>query len=109
MARHEFGIMDENPVAGERYDMYEPERFGMISVDDDFIEPLLPALDEIDYFWHTLDIPGKGLAYTGITLIPPTSVDAIVGVIENVPELFELKEVLLEAKSKNRFVIHYGL
>lgn len=109
MARHEFGIMDENPVGDERYDMYEPERFALISVDDDFIEPLLPALDEIDFFWHTLDVPGKGLAYTGITLIPPTSIDSIVGIIENIPELLKLKEVLSEAKSKNRFVIHYGL
>lgn len=57
---HEFGIMAEDPLPGERYDSYEPWEYNAISVHDDFIEPLMPHLNEIDMFWHTVDVPGKG-------------------------------------------------
>ena len=109
MAEHEFGMMDKAPAHGERYDNHEPEKYACISVDDDWIEPLLPKLNGIDFFWHSLDVPGKGLAYCGITLIPPESMEAVVGIIEETPGLGNLKKMLVEAKAKNRFVIHYGL
>ncbi len=50
MARHDFGIMEQMPVHGERYDSYEPWKYSCISVDDDFIEPLLSKLASIDSF-----------------------------------------------------------
>lgn len=50
MAEHEFGIMAENPVRGVRYDHYEPWKYGCISIHDDYIEPLLAKLAEIDFF-----------------------------------------------------------
>lgn len=45
---HEFGIMAEDPLSGERYDRYEPWEYNAISVCDDFIEPLMPRLNEVD-------------------------------------------------------------
>lgn len=106
MAKHEFGIMQSPPIKGVRYDEYEPEKYNCISVDDDFIEGILEALDEIDFYWHTLDVKGKGIAYCGITLIPPESLEAFIGVIKDIPELKQLSETALK---QSKWIIHYGL
>lgn len=109
MAKHEFGIMERPPIHGERYDCYEPEKYHCICVDDDWIEGLLPAFARIDLFWHCLDVPRKGLAYCGITLIPPESMAAVIEIIQDIPGLEELKHLLFKAKDDNRFIIHFGL
>lgn len=108
MARHEFGIMETEPQSGKRYDEYEPEKYGCISVDDEYIEGL-DNLCVFDSYCHTVDIPMKGLAYCGITLIPPTSVKAFLQVISERKEFSALRKLLLEAESRNKFVIHFGL
>ena len=109
MAKHEFGMMGRAPILGERYDRYEPEKYVLTAIEDAALEPLMPRLDEIVFFWHSLDVPGKGLAYCGITLIPPGSMGAVIEIIEGYPGLDSLKHLLLEAQAKNKFVIHYGL
>lgn len=106
---HEFGIMAEDPLPGERYDSYEPWEYNAISVHDDFIEPLMPHLNEIDMFWHTVDVPGKGLAYCGITLIPPTALPQVLEIIRSVPELKPLTELVECAIKEQRYIIHFGL
>lgn len=106
---HEFGIMAEDPLHGERYDSYEPWEYNAISVHDDFIEPLMPHLNEIDMFWHTVDVPGKGLAYCGITLIPPTALPQVLEIIRSVPELKPLSELVECAIKKQRYIMHFGL
>ncbi len=65
MAKHEFGIMQEHPKPGYRYDEYEPERYNCIAVDDDYLEDIAQEFHHIDFYWHTLDMPGKGIAYAG--------------------------------------------
>lgn len=109
MATHEFGIMERTPLPGERYDDYEPEKYHVLAVEDDVIEPLLPALSEVDFFWHSLDMPGKGLDYAGITLIPPSSMEAVLRAIGETPALGRLRALLQKARAEGRFVIHYGL
>ena len=106
---HEFGIMAADPLPGERYDCYEPWAYDAISVHDDFIEPLMPILNEIDMFWHTLDVPGKGLAYCGITLIPPVAYPTMMEIIHPAAELQELFELVERAAKEQRYIIHFGL
>ena len=106
---HEFGIMAEDPLPGERYDSYEPWEYNAISIHDDFIEPLIPRLNDIDMFWHTVDVPGKGLAYCGITLIPPTAYPEVLELIRPVPELKPLSELVECAFKEQRYIIHFGL
>lgn len=108
MAKHEFGIMESAPVSGKRYDEYEPKKYNCISVDDDYIE----GIDQLlifDSFRHTIDIPMKGLNYIGITLIPPKSLDAFLTVIRDGSEYADLRKLLIDAKNRNKYVIHYGL
>lgn len=109
MAKHEFGLMKTDPVPGVRYDEYEPQKYDCISIHDDYIEPLLPELNGIDFFWHTLDCPGKGLAYTGITLIPPSSMGDVLAVLGDWEFFAPLRELLSRAVAEGRFVIHFGI
>ena len=67
------------------------------------------SLNNIDFYWHTLDVPAKGISYTGITLIPPTSIQAFIDVIKDVAELNELKVLLKKALVGNKWVIHFGI
>ncbi len=109
MAKHEFGIMKITPKLNERYDTYEPEKYDCISIHDDFIEPLLDKLAHIDCYWHTLDRPEGGLAYCGITLIPPSSLEQFVVLLDGTIGTDELKSLLLKAKAEDKFVIHFGI
>lgn len=109
MAKHGFGIMDRNPEPSERFDVYEPEKYDCIFVNDDFIEPLLEELTAVDFYWHGLAYPGKGLAYCGITLIPPSSMEKVIGIISGEEGTDELVRLLQKAKEENKYIIHYGI
>lgn len=111
MAKHSFGILQQNPPLHRRYDEYEPEKYGCIYVDDALIEPLLPALQEMDCFWHTLRQPGKGLAYTGITLIPPASLPLFRRLLRKAEqeELAELLRLADKAQAENHYLLHFGI
>ena len=109
MARHEFGIMQQDPKPRKRYDKYEPQKYNCISVDDDYVEKIDANLGSVDFYWHTLEVPAKGIAYTGITLVPPTSLQAFIAVIKDIAELNVLKDLLEKALVENKWVIHFGL
>lgn len=109
MAKHEFGIMMDAPQQGKRYDEYEPWKYAYISVDDNDLEVTVEKLNSIDFYWHTLSAKGKGLAYCGVTLIPPCSLKAFIDVIADIPELCELKKLLEKALDINKWIIHFGI
>lgn len=109
MARHKFGIMHTAPCKGKRYDTYEPQKYNCISVDDIFLENIDADLNNIDFYWHTTDVKGKGLAYCGITLIPPCSVNAFIAVINEAHGLSELYELAKTALNENKWIIHFGI
>lgn len=109
MAAHEFGILLRDPAPGERYDAYEPERYRCVAVDDEWVEPLAEKLTELPVFRHTLDRPGKGLAYCGVTLIPPESIPGMLAALDGAAAPLPLRALLEQAASAHRFLIHYGL
>jgi len=111
MPKHEFGLMPDTPKPKARYDEYEPEKYACIVVDDELIEPILPDLQAVDCFWHTRAVPGKGLAYYGVTLIPPSSTDALLAVLhgQNENGLAEWIVLAEEAKRREQFMIHFGI
>ena len=109
MSRHEFGTMRIAPEKGIRYDRYEPQKYNCISVDDDDLMPLLERLGRIRCYWHTLDRPEFGLAYCGITLIPPESLDVFLEAVWDQPALSDLAALLKQAEGTQSFVIHFGI
>lgn len=109
MAKHEFGIMQKAPEKGRRYDEYEPQKYNCISVDDAYLENILSKFDDIDFYWHTTDVKGKGLAYCGVTLIPPESVKAFADVITSIAELNNLQPLCTLALKQNKWIIHFGI
>ncbi|MBQ2667057.1 MAG: hypothetical protein IJF56_00345 [Clostridia bacterium] len=103
---HEFGVMSTDPEPGERYDEYEPQKYGCIAVDDALVEQFGDAvLRDLPCYWHTLDRPEHGLAYCGITLIPPASLPVLLEAAEIDP----LRELIRTAMAEDKFIIHYGL
>ena len=109
MLKHEFGIMQKDPERHKRYDRYEPEKYSCISVDDDLIEPLLEKLSEVKCYHHTPDKAGYGLAYTGVTLIPPESCGAVIETLGDNIRLSELRNLLLKAGHDHKYIIHFGI
>lgn len=109
MAKHEFGIMQTVPEKGKRYDQYEPEKYNCISIDEMYLENIAAEFNHIDFYWHTIEIKGKGIAYCGVTLIPPTSMNAFADVIKNADGLSELRELVNTALKEDKWLIHFGV
>ncbi|MBE6888519.1 MAG: hypothetical protein E7485_00690 [Ruminococcaceae bacterium] len=106
---HKFGIMPRTPQKGECFDSYEPRKYGCISVDGERIDAILSKLDEIEFFWHSVDVCGMGIAYCGITLISPTSAKKMIDILPHDEAFISLIKLLERAISQDKFVIHYGL
>ena len=101
--------MQNPPKQGIRYDKYEPQKYNCISVDDVYLEDIVSYFNHIDFYWHTLDIKGKGLEYCGITLIPPKSLSEFINVIYDIDGLYELRLISEKALKENKWIIHFGL
>ena len=111
MPKHEFGIMQKGPVTNKRYDSYEPEKYNCIAIDDDYIEAVSEKLLNVDCYWHTLKRPEKGLAYYGVTIIPPNSMDALIEMLlrQDVSECIPLIDLAKKAKEDEKYIIHFGI
>lgn len=109
MAKHEFGIMQDAPKQGKRYDEYEPQKYHCISVNDVYLDDVIANFDKIDFYWHTLEVHRKGLAYCGVTLIPSSSLPSFIDGITDISALSELKELSKKALKGNKWMIHFVL
>lgn len=111
MPKHEFGLMEKTPRLHARYDKYEPEKYRCLEIEDYDIEPLFMDVQEIPCFYHTRQKPGTGLAYCGITLIPPESAEAFLSVLHaHGGDRFRPLIGLFErARDEGKYVIHFGI
>lgn len=109
MAAHDFGIMPAAPEPGRRYEAYEPEQYGCIRVDDELVEGILAHLSGMECYWHTPSALHRGLAYTGVTLIPPPSLKDFLEVVADAPCFGSLSALLRRALSEDKWVIHFGI
>lgn len=108
---HEFGIMQKNPGYEEVFESYEPEKYNCICIDDDFINAIAGKLQIVDCYWHTLQRPEKGLAYYGITLIPPESIESFINIlsVQNDEVYTPLIYIANRARKGNKYLIHFGI
>lgn len=70
---HDFGIIDDVNSKKDYDGEYSPEKYNCISVEDDIICSLSKNLSVMKTYLHSLDRREFGLAYFGITIIPPDS------------------------------------
>jgi len=114
MPVHEFGIID-NTENVKRNIGYEPQKYNCISVDDEIIIDLNENLSIMRTYFHSLERPEFGLAYWGITIIPPESLSMFFDVVtsstlyKKSAELNELTSKILQTKEENKFMIHFGI
>lgn len=107
---HEFGIIDD--IADNSYESYTPEKYQCIYVDDEVVSTLMEPLAIMKTYFHTLDRPEYGLAYHGITLIPPTSLATFLEVVLRAKphdDLNALGDKIMQAKREQKYMIHYGI
>ncbi|PQZ50899.1 short-chain dehydrogenase [Bacillus sp. MYb209] len=111
---HEFGII--NDINNEKtYQSYTPDVHNCISVEDDIIGNLLEPLSAMKTYFHSLNRLEYGLAYCGITIIPPESLSQFLDVVisykdmEESVDLSELVKQIIQAKEENKYMIHIGI
>ncbi len=109
MAFHQFGLMERPPQKGERFEQYEPERYGCIAVSDELIDGLDEAFGRIAAFSHTINQPCHGLVKAGITLIPPKSAGRMAEAIGQKKEYSSLRDLLVQAERTRKWTIHFGI
>lgn len=100
-----------NKPGNERYDSYEPDKYYLVKIEDEYIENLLEEFDDIPCYWHTLRRPETNLVYCGITLIPPESAGSFIAVFRrhNNGQYNDILELFERAKRNTQYIIHYGL
>lgn len=110
MASHEFGVMKRSPGPGEAYEEYDLSLCGdRALVEDDRVCDLWEYFGSIPCFWHSLQRPAQGLAYTGITLIPPSSAKELLDKLPWTEDLSALRRILRSAGETGHYVIHFGM
>ena len=110
MPKHSFCIMDRAPRPGEWYSDYDPwDFYPEVVIDDIYLEEQLGRFNAIPCYWQTLDQPGGGLDYCGLTLIPPGSIPAFLAVARTLPGFGPLLPLLEQAQREEKFVIHFGI
>ena len=111
---HDFGIIDDF-TSQKNYEDYTPEKYHCISVDDDIISSLNQNLSIMKTYLNTEKNQKYGLAYCGITIIPPESLAIFYETVTSSKffrksdELNELASKIVQAAAEQKYMIHYGV
>lgn len=112
--RAEFGIIEELDVEKD-YGDYNPEQYRCKTICDDAINDWWKSLEKMPSYFHSYNRPASALARWGVTIIPPSSLELFIRVIitetknEFRTDALEIVALLEEARTRNKFVIHYGI
>lgn len=110
---HEFGIIEN--FAEISYEAYAPQKNQCISVEDAIVVDMLQPLLLMQTYFHSLDSTGFGLAYHGITIIPPESLSTFLDIVlsrkkfKQHDNAIKLSQKIIQAKNENKYMIHYGV
>lgn len=109
MAFHQFGMMENAPRMGERFDQYEPEKYRCIAVKDALYDRMNRLIGLPITYWHGLDFTACGLNETGITLIPPDTAGFMAERIKGDGALSPVRTLLVYAVRTQKWIIHFGI
>ena len=111
---HNFGIIKEIDFK-KNYSDYTPQKYDCISVDDEFINSIAGKLSIMKTYFHSYERPDFGLAYYGVTIIPPDSLSLFYDIVVSSADFKDTKELsilakkILEATNEQQYMIHYGV
>ena len=115
MIKTEFGIIDDFQP-NQKYTTYEPEKYHCVAIDDDeYIDDWWERLLMIRTYNMSLEQPQWALSRWGITLIPPESLQALLEIIAEDKRIYwddnlvELADLIRQAITENKYMIHYGV
>jgi hypothetical protein len=113
MLTHRFKIMDCIDSQKD-YSDYFSRKDNCIFVNDEIILLVIKELKIMPTFYHNLNRPEYGLAYWGVTLIPPTSLKTFKDVLlgEKCIQPLELNQLIVlinTAIEENKYIIHCGV
>ena len=113
---HEFGVIENFSGKVRDYTGYSPEKFGCISVHDDYILPLVEKFRSIPTInpCRGDNIKGElwqGLCYYGVTLIPCGVLPKFINIFsQEKNDVYKPLISLMERAFKfNKYAIHYGI
>lgn len=113
MPRHEFGILEENQL--NNIFTYSPEEYNCITIDDDFVLPLVESFKILKTYHHNFDRPNLGLAYCGITIIPIESLSQFQEILVMNKQYYysieytDLIGLVTRASQDKKNIIHFGV
>lgn len=112
---HEFGIV-ANLDKNKDYGYYHPEEYSCVVIHDDAMYEWGERINTMKSYFHCFSRPATGLAWCGITLIPPESLDLFYDIVANntnnkefAGQVQPLLDVISEAKKNGKFIIHFGI
>ena len=118
MIKAEFGII-ENFDEKADYTDYSPKKYHCVAINDDlYLNDWWEALTRIDTFnVYTKGVlqPQKALSRWGTTVIPPTSLPALLEIVlsdrrsKKDKRLIAFARLLHRAIIESKYVIHYGV
>ncbi|MBQ3490050.1 MAG: hypothetical protein IJA86_05640 [Clostridia bacterium] len=118
MIKAEFGIIENFNENGD-YTEYCPEKYHCVAIDDDrYLNDWWKALSQIDTFnVYAKGIlqPQKALSRWGITVIPPSSLPALLDIVlsdkrsKKDKRLIVFAGLIHQAITENKYMIHYGV
>ncbi len=118
MIKAEFGII-ENFNEKADYSGYFPKKYHCIAIDDDlYMNDWWESLSRIDTFnVYTEGVlqPQKALSRWGITIIPPSSLPALLDIVlsdkrsKKDKRLIAFANLIHRAVTENKYMIHYGV
>ena len=118
MIKTEFGIIDDFNEKND-YTGYYPDKYNCVAIDDDrYISAWWKELSKI----NTLNVykkgvlqPQKALSRWGITIIPPSSLSALLDIVlsdkrsKEDKSLIALAGLIHQAIVDEKYMIHYGV
>jgi len=118
LAKHDFGIIDQFEE-NKWYSEYEPQKYNCVSVDmnlmDKIFEMYLEELLQIKTYACISTQHLQGLEESGVTLIPPDSLQPFCDVILKAnnqlkaQQLLGLIDKIQDAMKESKYLIHFGI
>lgn len=114
MLAHKFGIIDDGSDL-ENEIKYTPQKYKCIKVDDNLILGLIHELALMKTYFHNLSRIEFGLAYYGITIIPPESLSVFEDILLNAKKtltndnLDKLLFLVRNGLENQKHLIHFGV